>query len=76
MERLIRITRLREVRQLTQYELAKMVGISRVELSKIERGTVDPRLSTVKSIAKALNVRIDCVVSTNNANVNYSLQKV
>lgn len=44
------IRRLRKAVGLTQKELAKRAGLSQSLISRIERGDVDPRLSTVKKI--------------------------
>ncbi|MBS7610673.1 CBS domain-containing protein [Candidatus Bathyarchaeota archaeon] len=44
------IRRLRRTVGLTQKELAKRAGLSQSLISRIERGDVDPRLSTVKRI--------------------------
>lgn len=49
----------REKRGLSQRALAKAAGISPVLVTKIEsRAIVDPRLSTLRKLAKALNVRV------------------
>ena len=49
---------LREQRRLSQQELATASGISRNTLSLIERGQTSPTVSTLKSLAGALNVEI------------------
>ena len=46
----------RKKRGLTQDRLAELSGLSRVSISEIERGTADPKISTIKALAKALNV--------------------
>jgi len=46
----------RKKRGLTQDRLAELSGLSRVSISEIERGTADTKISTIKAIAKALNV--------------------
>jgi predicted transcriptional regulator len=40
---------------LTQKRLAELVGVSQAHIAKIEQGKVDPRLSTVNRVLKALN---------------------
>jgi len=45
---------LRTEARLTQKRLAEMVGVSQAHIAKIERGKVDPRLSTVNRILTAL----------------------
>ena len=41
---------------LTQDKLAELSGLSRVSISEIERGTADTKISTIKALAKALDV--------------------
>ena len=50
------IKRLRVEAGLTQKRLAEIVGVSQAHIAKIEQGKVDPRLSTVNRILKALKV--------------------
>jgi len=50
---------LRYAKGLTQQELADAAEISRDTYRKIESGKSDPKISTLKSIAKALEVDID-----------------
>ncbi len=52
------IARLRLDRQLTQEELARKAGLSRMALGNIERGTVVPRARTLTALGKALRVPI------------------
>lgn len=48
------IKRLRTEAGLTQRQLAEFVGISQAHIAKIEKETVDPRLSTVNKILEIL----------------------
>ena len=48
--------RLREEREITQEQLAFEAGITVSALSRIERGLNNPRWTTVRRIARALNV--------------------
>jgi predicted transcriptional regulator len=48
------IRRLRKMMGLTQKELAKKAGVSQSLIARIEKKSVDPRLSTVKKILEAL----------------------
>ena len=50
---------LRYAKRLTQQELADAAGISRATYRNIESGRSDPKISTLKSIAKALKVDIN-----------------
>ncbi len=53
-----RITFLRREKDLTQEELAYKTGISTSYLSAVERGITDITISTVKRLAKALDIEI------------------
>jgi Zn-dependent peptidase ImmA (M78 family)/transcriptional regulator with XRE-family HTH domain len=57
------VARLRLDRQLTQEELARKAGLSRVALGKIERGAVVPRAQTQADLAKALGVPVGELVT-------------
>lgn len=51
--------RLREVREqklMTQGELAKLAGLTRSQLNRIENHKVDPRMGTVRKLIVALGV--------------------
>ena len=52
------VARLRLDRELTQAELARRAGLSRVAVGKIERGEVEPQARTLDALAKALEVPI------------------
>jgi len=51
----LRIKEFRKVKNLTQTQLAKKVGISRNFLSEIENGKYDIRLSLLCTISEALD---------------------
>lgn len=58
-----RIKELMQSKDMSIYRLSKETGISDSLLGKILSGKVkDPRISTVKQIAKALDVKIDEIV--------------
>lgn len=46
----------RNVRNLTQSDIAKEAGISRATIAQIESGEGDPRLSTITDIASSLDI--------------------
>lgn len=50
------IRRRREGLDLRQHELASKAGVSASQLGKIERGTADPRASTLEKLARALDL--------------------
>jgi len=51
-----RLKESRERNLLTQAELGVAAGVSRDQVSRIERDEVDPRFSTIRKLARALNV--------------------
>ena len=48
----------RAVSGLSQKQLAQMTGIDQSDISKIERGTANPSISTLERIAKALGGKL------------------
>ena len=57
------VARLRLDRQLTQANLARSAGLSRVAVGKIERGEVEPQDRTLDALAKALEVPVGDLVT-------------
>jgi transcriptional regulator with XRE-family HTH domain len=54
----------RLLRQLTQHELARLAGVSRTALSRIESpGATSSRTEVVDRVLRALGVRIDVAVA-------------
>ena len=51
-----RLKESRERNLLTQAELGVAAGVSRDQVSRIERDEVDPRFSTIRKLARALGV--------------------
>jgi len=49
------IRRLRIAAGLTQKELARLAGVSQSLIARIEKGTVNPRVSTIKKIMDVIN---------------------
>ena len=45
-------------RNLTQEELARKLGIRQRQISDLERSTIDPRLSTIQNVARALDLEL------------------
>lgn len=54
----LKIRELREAASLTQEDLAHEADISTSTLSRIERGTYQPRLDTLGKLAQALKVPV------------------
>jgi transcriptional regulator with XRE-family HTH domain len=55
---MVKLIALREKQGLTQRELAKRSKVTNVTISRIETGVYDPRLSTLRRLAKALGVKV------------------
>ena len=51
----------RKAQQLTQAELAEKAGLSRMTVQRLESGSLDPRLSTLHEIARALGLELVAV---------------
>ena len=51
-----RLRALREEHLMTQAELGEAAGVSRDQVSRIERDEVDPRFSTIRKLARALDI--------------------
>jgi transcriptional regulator with XRE-family HTH domain len=56
MTALPRLREVRELRALSQRELAKLSGVSRVTIARLEAGGDDPYPRTVRKLAAALTV--------------------
>jgi transcriptional regulator with XRE-family HTH domain len=48
----------RDARSLSQASLGQRLGMSQAQISLIERGLSDPRLSTIQNIAGALDLQL------------------
>lgn len=57
-----RIRKIRRHLDMTQEELANKVGTSRSHISLLEHDEYEPKLDTVKKIAKALKISLDELV--------------
>lgn len=53
------VRRLRIERGLSQQELAERIGLSQSVIARLEAGGVEPRLSTLDRVAKALGVEVE-----------------
>jgi len=62
------IKRLRKVEGLTQYELSKLAGISRVTLGKLERGEIASiSIKTLDIILNSLSLEIEFKTKDSNS---------
>lgn len=55
----LRISRLREAKDLSQKQLALVLELDRVTLNKIESGTANPTFETLIRIANGLGVEVE-----------------
>ncbi len=53
-----RLASLRKARGLSQRDLAKLSRVNHITIARLETGVYDPRLSTLRRLAKALNVKV------------------
>lgn len=58
------IKKLRKAQGMTQKELGEKIGSNHTAIVRMEKGKQDCRISTLFSVAKALNVEIADLVST------------
>lgn len=70
-----KILLLRQEKNLSLSELAEKVGISSSYLCQIENGKVMPALSTLKSIAKALDAKPESLMASTSL-VGYKIKKI
>jgi transcriptional regulator with XRE-family HTH domain len=56
------LKRERERRELSMSRLAKMAGMHASEISRLEKGSRDPRLSTMVRLARALEIPLDDLI--------------
>jgi transcriptional regulator with XRE-family HTH domain len=57
-----RLVEWRHKRGLSQRELARVSGVGHITIARIETGVFDPRLSTLRRLAKALKVKLTDLV--------------
>jgi len=52
------LTRIRKSKKLSQYQLSNLSGVPRYTIIRIEKDEVEPRISTLLRIAKALEIEL------------------
>ncbi|TEB06399.1 helix-turn-helix domain-containing protein [Pelotomaculum propionicicum] len=62
------IARYREMQGLSQRKLASLIGLSHGYLAKIEKGTENPSLETLKAIAEGLGIPVSKLLKDNQNN--------
>ena len=58
MKKQTKLRKIRHEKDLSQRALAKLSNVGYVTIARIEMGTIDPRIATLKKLAKALKVKI------------------
>ena len=72
-----RIKEYRELRHMTQAELAEIVGTNQKHLSRIECGYHSTNFNTIVAIAKALHISVDSLVADfDDSNNESTLQEI
>lgn len=64
-----RIKFIRESRKITQAVLAKQSGLTQATIANLETGRKDPSIQTMEKIAKALDVHIATLFTTDEVHV-------
>lgn len=59
----LKLREVREAKFVTQVELAKKAGVSETTIVRLEAGTHNPRVSTVRKLAVALGVKPAALVA-------------
>jgi transcriptional regulator with XRE-family HTH domain len=57
-----KLAKARERRGLSQRALAERSGVNHITIARIETGQYDPQLSTLRRLAKALQVKVGDLV--------------
>ena len=63
----VRLTQLREQRQLSITQLARLLGVDYMQISRYEKGQSLPSLDTAARLAQILKVSLDLLVTGNEA---------
>lgn len=66
---------LRAKKKITQKELAKLVGVSPVQLNRYENGTIRPRLPIIAKLAEVLEVEYSLLNNSLNPTTSSSEQE-
>ena len=62
MKKPTKLAKVRNEKGLSQRALGKLSNVGYVTIARIEMGTIDPRISTLKALAKGLKVKISELV--------------
>lgn len=59
----------RHIGKKTQFEMSSEIGISEEELSLLERGQTDPKLSTMQKIAAYIGITVSDLLRTGDGDM-------
>jgi predicted transcriptional regulator len=62
MKKQTKLAKTRHEKDLSQRALAKLSHVGNITIARIEMGTIDPRVSTMKALAKALKVPVSDLI--------------
>lgn len=65
-----RIKEARKAKGLTQTEAANKIGVIQQAWQRLESGKLDPRMSTIVSICKVLDISADWLLGLDGGNAN------
>lgn len=68
-----RLKNIREVRRISQFRLADMMGTEQSTIAKIEKGAGYPKLSTLYKIGEALNISVSDILAESPPSKNGTL---
>ena len=60
----------RESKNMTQYEIAKVLGVKAATISKYESGTLEPNIESLKKLAELFNVSVDELLKENDFDIS------
>jgi transcriptional regulator with XRE-family HTH domain len=55
---MLKLAIIRQRRGLSQRALAEIANVGHITIARLETGVYDPRLSTLRQLAKALNISV------------------
>lgn len=67
------LKRYRRIKSKTQFELSVEIGISEEELSLLERGKTDPKLSTIQLIASCMGITVSDLLQTEDVEMTWKI---
>ncbi len=80
---MLKVKELRQEKNLTQKELAKLIGTTQASVSDWEVGKVEPSIEWLKRLSNFFNVSVDFIIGSEddfgnvieNSEKNYTLEK-